>query len=598
MAEMQTAGKIEDQNSDTTSDTADRKSLAAIMWERARQRGDSKFLHVRDGSGWRSITWSQFANDVGELARALISYGVEPGDRVAILSHTRYEWTVCDYALLSIGAISVPIYQTSSPDEAEYILNNSGTRLILFEDSEQLEKLEQIKSGLKNVELSVRIDGESVDGEGLESMKDFCKRAESVDKDELFKRLEAVGPGDVCTYIYTSGTTGPPKGCIITHRNFESCADAVMKQMPGLFDENESNLLFLPLAHGFARMVQFVCIDSGMQIYYGNIRELSSELKSSKPTFFISVPRMFEKAYSGVQSKASENPIGRAVFAIANGIAEQVSKARQEGKGIPLHLRVPYLLADKLVYSKVRDALGGNARHAVTGGAPLSEHVAHFFNAAGITVLEGYGLTETAPASSMNTPSEHRIGTVGKPLIINEVKIADDGEVLMKGDNIFLGYYGEKEKTAEVLQDGWFHSGDIGEFDQDGYLKITGRKKDLIITAGGKNITPTLIEDKLKQSQFISQAVVIGDRRPYLVGLLTLDEDETKEREASDIERSVSHHVEEVNRSFGPVEQIKKFKILEHDFTIDNDEITPTFKVKRSKIQERYSDEIDKLYGS
>ncbi len=597
MAEVQTADGIEQGNNLSEKRDSGDESLASIMWKRAAERGEKDFLHVRSGDGWKSISWNQFAADVGELSRALIGYGIEPGDRVAILSHTRYEWTVCDYALLSVAAITVPIYQTSSAEEVEYILKNSGTRLVLFEDQEQLEKLEHAKPKLDKAELFVQIDGDGAQGGCVETKEDFLKRGANIQESEVKKRVQNVGPDDVCTYIYTSGTTGPPKGCVITHRNFESCVSSVLRLIPGLFNEEESNLLFLPLAHGFARMVQFVCIDSGMQIYYGDIKELSAELQSAKPTFFISVPRMFEKAYSGVQSKAAGSPVGKAVFAIADGISEQVSKAKQENKGVPLHLRVPYLLADKLIYAKVREALGGNVAYAISGGAPLSTHVAHFFNAAGVTVLEGYGLTETAPASTVNTPSHYRIGTVGKVLDVNEVKIADDGEVLMKGDNIFSGYYRDDEKTAEALENGWFHSGDIGEFDSDGYLKITGRKKDLIITAGGKNITPTLIEDEFKKSRLISQAVVIGDNRPYLVALITLDEDEIKDEDRAEVERLVSHHVIEANKSFGRVEQVKKFKILDHDFTIDNGEITPTLKVKRANIQKLFKDEIDKLYN-
>ena len=597
MAEVETAGNVKQGKDPSEKMGSGDESLASVMWKRAAERGENDFLHVRSGDGWKSITWKQFASDVKKLSRALIGYGIEPGDRVAILSNTRYEWTVCDYALLSVAAITVPIYQTSSPQEVEYILENSGTRLVLFEDQEQLEKLEHAKPKLDKAELFVRIDGNGVTGDDVEAIDDFLERGSSIQESEVQNRVQNVGADDVCTYIYTSGTTGPPKGCVITHRNFESCVSSVLRLMPKLFNDKDSNLLFLPLAHGFARMVQFVCVDAGMQIYYGDIKELSAELKSAKPTFFISVPRMFEKAYSGVQSKAASSPVGRAVFAIADAICEQVSKAKQEGKGVPLHLKVPYLLADKLIYSKVREGLGGKVVYAISGGAPLATHVAHFFNAAGITILEGYGLTETAPASTVNTPSHYRIGTVGQVLDVNEVKIAEDGEVLMKGDNIFSGYYGEEAKTAEAIENGWFHSGDIGEFDSDGYLKITGRKKDLIITAGGKNITPTLIEDKLKQSRFISQAVVIGDNKPYLVALITLDDDELKEEDRAEVERQVSNHVIEANNNFGRVEQVKKFKILDHDFTIDDGEITPTLKVKRANIQKLHKDEIEKLYN-
>lgn len=596
MAEVQTAeeGRLEG----LEPSAPEKRSLAEIMWLRAEERSGKDFLHVREGPGWRSITWDRFAGDVSDVARALIAYGIEPGDRVAILSNTRYEWTVCDYALLSVGAIVVPIYQTSSEEEVEYILNDSGTRLVFLEDSDQVEKIKAVKPKLGDVERFVCMDWSPVSEDGFETLESFRQRGGDVSEDEVHKRVERVDPDDVCTYIYTSGTTGPPKGCIITHWNFASCMSSVLRRITDLFNERETTLLFLPLAHGFARMTQFVCVDTGMQIYYGNVKELSDELKSSRPSFFISVPRMFEKAYAGVQSKASSSPIGKAVFRLSTGIAEPVSKSRQKGGGVPMLLKTPYLIADKLVYSKVRAALGGNVRFAISGGAPLAVHVAHFFNAAGITILEGYGLTETAPASTVNTPGEYRLGTVGKSLPVNEVKIAADGEVLMRGDNIFRGYYRNEEKTREALEDGWFHSGDIGEFDGDGYLKITGRKKDLIITAGGKNITPVLIEDKLKQSQFISQAVVIGDKRPYLVALLTLDEEEAKGKDSEELKQLVEQHVEAVNKGFGRVEQVKKHRVLDHDFSIEDGEITPTLKVKRANIQKRYADEIEQLYNS
>lgn len=597
MAEVKTVEREQEQaQGPQTAEGAE--SLSGIMWQRSKQWADRDFLHKKEGQGWRAIKWSEFARDVSDLARALIAYGISSGDRVSVLSNTRYEWTVCDYAMLSVGAITVPIYQTSSAAEIEYVLNDSGARLIFFEDAEQYEKLKKVMGSIGALERLVQIEGEPPAEEGWMGIDAFKELSKGATEKDVQERSSRVSLDDVATYIYTSGTTGPPKGCIITNRNFISCGRSVLDAAPGMFTVNDSTLLFLPLAHGFARMVQFVAVDTGMKVYYGNIKDLMNELQTSKPTFFISVPRMFEKAYTGVQSKAASSKVGELVFKLATAIAKALSKAKQEHKGTPLQLIVPQLVADKLIYSKVRQALGGNVKYAISGGAPLAVNVAHFFNAAGITILEGYGLTETAPATNCNTPDKYKIGTVGRALAVNEVKIADDGEVLMRGDNIFKGYYGDEQKTAEALRDGWFHSGDVGEIDGDGFLKITGRIKDLIITAGGKNITPTLIEDKLKESRYISQAVCIGDARPYLVALITLDPDETKGMDRATVERLVAEHIEQSNKHFGRVEQIKTYKVLDRDFSIDDGEITPTLKVKRAKIQERYSDVIEGLYTS
>ncbi len=544
-----------------------------------------------------------------KLSLGLIDLGIEKGDKVAILSNTRPEWTYFDFAALSAGATVVPIYQTNSPEECQYVLENSDAVAVVVEDDEQLEKIRQVRDRCPKLEHVIRMTGTSRDAISVE---DLTERGAERSESDWEQRYRSVGPDDICTFIYTSGTTGPPKGCVISHGNYRSMLDMVHEV--NVLGDDEVTYLFLPLAHSFALLIQFGSFDLGATLAYWERDPLKilPNLAEVKPTYFPSVPRIFEKIYTAATANVEkEGGLKKTVFDWAIGVGKKVRRLEREGKRPGALLALQYRIADKQVLSKIRGLFGGKLKLAVTGAAPINPEILEFFDAAGVLVLEGWGMTETSTASTIATPEDFKWGTVGKPFPGCELKIAEDGEILVKGPNIFQGYYKNEEATAETLVDGWLHTGDIGEIDPDGYLKITGRKKDIIITAGGKNITPANLEAEIKQHPLVSQCVVIGDRRPFLVALVTLDPEEAAKyasehglppdpaalAENAEVKASIDKHVEKINEKFARVEQVKKIEILPQDLSQEGGELTPTMKVKRNVVADKYASEIDALYA-
>ena len=565
-------------------------------------------LRLPEDGTWREETYADVGRAAREIAGGLLSLGVEPGDRVAILSETRREWTLADCGTLCAGAAVVPIYQTNSPDECRYVLEHSGSRVVFCENEQQLAKIEQVRGELPALEHTVLFTGAA---SGALALDELRRRGAALDPDVIDARTAAAAADDVATIVYTSGTTGPPKGCVLTHRNLSS-AVRMYGDALALGREPFSIFMFLPLAHVLARVAQFVVLDRGGTIAYWrrDAKRILDDLAETQPTHFPSVPRVFEKIHARAAGAAEQSAVRGALFrwAVRTGTAKRA--AERSGRRTGMLLRAQHALADRLVLSRVRGLFGERLRLALTGAAPVAREVLEFFDACAVPVLEGYGLTETCAAATLNTPSATRLGTVGRPLAAEEVRIAADGEILIRGPNVFAAYHRNEGATREALEDGWLRSGDLGSLDADGYLTITGRKKDLIITSSGKNITPTNIENALRERPWISQAVVYGDNRPYLVALLTLDPEEAPalaERlglptdgpaMASDerVREVLQAEVDEVNSRFARIEQIKRFDVLERDLTQAAGELTPTMKVKRPVVYDRYRAHFDRLY--
>jgi len=588
---------------------ADDTLVALVLDAAATQRGTA--LRYPEGAKWRELSYPELGSAVQEIAKGLIALDIQAGDRVAILSDTRAEWTLADFGALCAGAVVVPVYQTNSPEECQYVLEHSGSTAVFCEDEEQVAKLREVRDDLPALRHIVCL--EPGPSEGTMSLGALRTRGADVGDDALAERVGAVKASDIATIVYTSGTTGPPKGCMLTHANIRSLTDMVLQRIDIVADR-DCLYLFLPLAHTLTRAVQITGIKVGAQLAYWHRdpKRIVQDVSEIQPTQLPSVPRIFEKIYTAATSKAeAAGGVKAKLFWWAVGVGRQVHDRQQRGGHPGLILKAQHALADRLVLHKIRDLFGGRIRLAITGAAPIEEDILSFFFAAGVPVLEGYGMTETAAAITLNTVAEHRLGTVGRPLPGCEVRIADDGEVLLRGPNIFMGYHNDDEATREVLRDGWLYSGDLGELDDDGYLRITGRKKDLIITSSGKNITPSNIESALKQSRWISHAVIFGDRRPYLTALLTLDPDEAgalaeklgvASKELADLAQDkavrdeLQTMLDEVNRKFARVAQVKKFALLDRDLSQEDEELTPTLKVKRNVVYERHKDVFERLY--
>jgi long-chain acyl-CoA synthetase len=584
-------------------------TLADLLPLSAKLYGSSPAVCFKQDGQWTRRSFEQVEEVVRSLSLGLIDLGVEKGEKVAILANTRPEWTYVDFAALSAGAIVVPIYQTNSAEECQYVLENSDARVVVVEDDEQLEKIREVRDRLPLLEHVVRMTGNSKDAISLEEL---AARGAGRQASEWGERWKAVTPQDICTFIYTSGTTGPPKGCIISHGNYRAMLDMV--QETSVIEGEDLTYLYLPLAHSFALLIQLGSFDLGATLAYweGDPLKILPNLAELRPTYFPSVPRIFEKIYTAATSgMEKEGGLKKRIFDWAIGVGARMRASERSGRKPGFLLRKQYAFADKRVLSKIRGLFGGNLRLAVSGGAPINPDILRFFDAAGVLVLEGWGMTETSTAATISTPDDFKVGTIGKPFPGCEVKIADDGEILVKGPNVFQGYYKDEEATRETIVDGWLHTGDIGEIDEDGFIKITGRKKDIIITAGGKNITPANLENEIKQHPLVSQCVVVGDRRPYLVALVTLDPEDTAayakenglpedpEKLATDpqICQAIQEHLDEVNERFARVEQVKKFAILPHDLSQERGELTPTLKVKRAAVAEKHQDEIEQLYA-
>jgi long-chain acyl-CoA synthetase len=588
------------------------RTLADLVPLAVQKHARSIALRYKDQSSgeWMDITYEQLGDAVKELSLGLQDLGIDRHDKVGILSNTRPEWTYSDFAILCAGATVVPIYQTNSPEECQYVLQHSDSKAVILEDSEQLDKIRTVRDQLPNLEHVIAI--EPIDASDVITLDALRERGRARSDGEFDARVSMVEPSDVATYIYTSGTTGPPKGCVIDHANWRTMLDMV--EAEDTMVEDEVAYLFLPLAHAFARLIQLGAIDVGATIAYWekDPQKIIPDLSEVRPTYFPSVPRIFEKIYATATGMADKaGPVKKMIFNWAVRTGRRVRELERSGKQPGPILRREYEFADRAVLSNIRNLFGGNIKQCVTGAAPISQEILEFFWACGVLVLEGYGMTETSTAATINRIDDFKFGSVGKPFGGVEIKIADDGEVLIKGPNIFRGYYKNQEATDETIVDDWLRTGDLGSIDEDGFLYITGRKKDIIITAGGKNITPANLENGLKQNQYISQAVVYGDRRPYLTALVTLDAEEV-ERYAKDhelgttdvaelsqrdeIKALVQQAVDQVNAKVARVEEVKKFTIMPHDLTQETGELTPTMKVKRKVVYDKYASVFDAMY--
>jgi long-chain acyl-CoA synthetase len=580
------------------SSTAPSVATIGDIWRRAVDADHPRpaFL-VQEGEGWRGVGWDEASDRVAALANGFLSLGVGKGDKVAILCRTRLEWTLADYALATIGAVVIPIYPTSSSSEIAYILRDSETKVLLSEDEEQLAKTAGLEHELTALERVIGIDTPGSGGT-LDDVAEAGRAWAPGNPEALAHAAAQVGADDVLTFLYTSGTTGNPKGCLLSQRNYVTMVDAVLA-VDDLFREDDTALLFLPLAHNFARLVQFTAAAVGYTLAFcPDVRGVSKALADVRPTLFPSVPRVYEKVHTGVLAAAAESGgVKRRIAEWAFAVGERSAR----GETSPT-LALQARLADRLVLGKVRARMGGRLRFAVSGGAPLAAEIAYFFAACGVVILEGYGMTECTTAATINPPGAPRFGTVGKALPGIDLRIDTDGEILIRGETIFGGYYRNPEATTEALtDDGWLRSGDIGTIDADGYLTITDRKKDIIVTAGGKNVSPQVIENALKTSPYISHALVVGDNRPYIVALITVDRDEVKALGAPDspeVQAAIERAVADVNRDLGRVEQIKRFAILPRDFSAEEGEVTPTLKLKRRVCIDHFRDEIERLYAA
>jgi long-chain acyl-CoA synthetase len=569
-------------------------------------------LRYARGGGWTTMSYEELGTTVRGIARGLIALGVERGDRVSILSSTRAEWTLADLGSLCAGAVVAPIYHTNSPGESRYVLEHAGSRVVFCENAEQAAKVAEVRAECPDLEHVVILEGSAPQALTLDEL---MTRGEAVPAEAVDAVVEAIRPQDTATIVYTSGTTGPPKGCVTTHENVMATARMYEEELEfGYEDEPVVVFMFLPLAHSLARVTQMVTLDVGGTIAYwrGDPKVVLEDLAATRPTHVPSVPRVFEKVHTKALAGVEEaGRLKRGIFHWALGTGRRVREIERGGGAPARWLRAQHAVADRLVLSKVRGLFGPDIRLALTGAAPVAQDVLEFFDACGVLVLEGYGMTETTAAATLNTQHRFRFGTVGRALPGTDVSIAADGEVLMRGPNVFAGYFRDDDATKETMtDDGWLRSGDLGSIDDDGFLRITGRKKDLIITSSGKNISAANIEAALREIRWVSQAVVFGDNRPYLVALLTLDPDEAPalaeragvecdlatmardERVLAELRRDV----DKVNSGFARIEQVKRFAVADRDLTQQDGELTPTLKVKRAHVYREYGELFDALY--
>ena len=579
------------------------------LLRRRRTSGNQRAYQTKIKGSWHSFTWNQFYDQVSQTYRGLLASGIQPGDKVVIFSQTRPEWTIADYAILSLGAISVPVYQSSHPEEIAFILKHSDAKFVFCENKKLLRRLELAEQHEPTIKSIPRVLFESFsksdqDLQGL--MLQGSKREDSLDEAIQKRNLD-----ELATIVYTSGTTGQPKGALLSH-------EQIMSEVGEVFDyvgtcDTDITLTFLPFAHILGRIEQWGFVYHGFCLSYAeSIEKIVHNLKEVRPTVMVAVPRIFEKIYNGIQAKIENKPSRRALFKWAESIGLSYSTEKAK-KGSPsVRVRLQYALADKLIFSNVRAALGGRLRFVVSGGAPLSRDLGQFFHACGLLVLEGYGLTETTAAICVNKPGDFEFGTVGRPFGDVEIKIAADGEILVCSRKVFRGYFKSPEVTADVMENDFFKTGDIGEFTPEGRLKITDRKKDLIKTAGGKYVAPQKLENHLRLNPYVSQALIHGDQRKFIVALITLDRETCQNHlreigrsvgnleelaKTDEIRRLVQKSVREINKSLSSFETIKKFKILPVEFTVDSGELTPSLKLKRKYCDQKYKDDIEELYG-
>ena len=596
-------------------------NLPQMFFARAADLSTRPRYRYRAGDTWREVTWAETEARVLAIAAALLDDGVRVGDRVAILSATRPEWMEIDLAILACGALTIPIYQSSLIAECGYIIANSESSLALVENAKQRAKIDELTAHgfeLDGVRQTVQLRRVVTidDGDGPGSLRALLERGREAlprVRPEIERRIEALGRDDVATIVYTSGTTGPPKGVVQTHGNHLATVEAALRT--GLIREGDVDFFFLPLAHSFARLVEYLGIAAGTTTAFArSIDTLAEDMAAARPHLVPAVPRIYEKVYARILAgRDAAPPLKRALFDWAVGVGRARSRCEQERRPVPLGTRLQAAIAHRLVFARIHQLLGGNIRYMTSGAAPLAREILEFFHAIGILILEGYGLTETTPSLTVNRPDRFKFGTVGLPLDCCEIRIAEDGEILARGDNVANGYYRRPEATAEAWDpQAWFHTGDIGEVDAEGFLRITDRKKDLIKTSGGKYVAPQKIENLLKMQPHVSQAVVIGDNRKYCVALITLDQEELARWLAgrgiedvrpetaatyADVQALVQTEVDEVNRHLASFESIKYFRILPGDFSPESGELTPSLKVKRKVVAQRYGPVIEEMYA-
>jgi long-chain acyl-CoA synthetase len=560
----------------------------------------------KDGAGgWTDVTWTAFASEVAAVAKGMLAAGIKPGDSIGLMARTRYEWTLVDFAAWTAGAVVVPIYETSSAEQVEWILSDSNARMIVVEAATHSRLVGEVRDRLPAL-----VDVLEIDAGDVEQLK---ARGADLPDEALVEARAGLDRRSPATIIYTSGTTGRPKGVRLTHGNFLDLAENAIEKLSNVVRaEGASTLLFLPLAHVFARFIEVLCVAARVQVGHSpDIKTILEDFGTFRPTFVLAVPRVFEKIFNSAEAKAAAGGKDK-IFHRAATVAIAYSESLDE-KGPGLSLKLQHALFDKLVYGKLRQAMGGNVRYAVSGGAPLGTRLGHFFRGIGVNILEGYGLTESTAPVAVNIPEKVKIGTVGPPLPGTSVRIADDGEILVKGVGIFGAYHANEQATAEVIRDGWFHTGDIGDLDEDGYLRITGRKKEILVTAGGKNVAPAVLEDRIRAHPLVSQCVVVGDQKPYIGALITLDAEMwplwapthglenvslEEARTHPKVLEALQHAVDRANEAVSRAESIRKFSVLTGDFTETNGYLTPSLKVKRNIVMKDFDQEVERLYAS
>ncbi|MEE4541630.1 AMP-dependent synthetase/ligase [Streptomyces sp. V4-01] len=581
-------------------------NLTDLVRRNAAQHPDTAVLGRKDATGtWQDVTAAAFLTEVRAAAKGLIASGVQPGDRVALMSRTRYEWTLLDFAVWSAGAVTVPVYETSSASQVEWILGDSGAVALVVESGAHEGLVESVRERLPQLKHVWRIDAGAVDA--------LTAAGTDVSDAVADERAGSATADSPATIVYTSGTTGRPKGCVLSHRAFFAECGNVVERLAPLFRTGHSSvLLFLPLAHVFGRLVEVASVMAPIRLgHVPDIKNLTDDLQGFRPTLILGVPRVFEKVYNSARATAQAGGKGR-IFDRAATTAIEYSRALDTPAGPSLKLRLSHKVFDRLVYAKLRAVLGGRATHAISGGAPLGDRLGHFYRGIGFTVLEGYGLTESCAATAFNPWDRTKIGTVGQPLPGSTVRIADDGEVLLYGEHLFSGYWNNEPATAEAMADGWFHTGDLGALDEDGYLSITGRKKEIIVTAGGKNVAPAVIEDRIRADALVAECMVVGEARPFVAALITLDEEflphwaeqhgktgrTTAELAADpDLLAAVQRAVDEGNAAVSQAESVRRFRILPTQFTEASGHVTPSLKLKRNVVTVDFAAEIEGLYA-
>ncbi|HYO34822.1 MAG TPA: long-chain fatty acid--CoA ligase [Geodermatophilus sp.] len=580
-------------------------ALTDMLTDNVARHGDAVGLRRQRDGHWEDVTWREFGEQVAGVAKGLVAAGVQPGDRVALQAKTRYEWPLLDFAIWTAGAVTVPVYETSSLDQVAWILADSGAVAAVVERSEHAVAVDSVREQAPDLGPLYVIEDDAVGA--------LTAAGASVPDSELTARRATLGADSLATLIYTSGTTGRPKGCELTHGNLLFEVDNGMTLLDRFLGPDGSVLLFIPLAHVLARVLQIGAVKTRTVTGHSpDVKNLVEDLGAFRPTFVLAVPRVFEKVYNSAKAKADADGKGR-IFDRAAQVAIDWSRAQDTG-GAGLALRLQHALFDRLVYGKLRAALGGRCRGAISGGAPLGERLGHFFRGIGVTVFEGYGLTETSAAASVNHDGALRVGTVGRPLPGVSFRIADDGEILIRGGVVMRGYWKNEAATAEAIDaEGWFHTGDIGEIDADGFTRITGRKKEILVTAGGKNVAPAVLEDRLRAHRLVSQCIVVGDQRPFIAALITLDVEalplwlESKGKPADtplaqlvddpDVTAELDAAVADANRAVSQAEAIKRYRVLATDFTEDNGMLTPSLKLKRSVVVKQFGSEVEALYA-